>query len=57
MNNLTANLRNEALRRGLALPAEDDVFQLLLAEACSQCCQDHSGGNGTCPPPKWQLAE
>jgi hypothetical protein len=24
-----------------------------LAEACEHCCQDHSGGNGTCPPPKF----
>lgn len=27
-----------------------DLFHLLLA-ACSQCCQDHTGGNKTCPPP------
>jgi hypothetical protein len=42
-------LKAESERKGVRIP-QDDVFALLGAEACTQCCQDSGGGNKQCPP-------
>jgi hypothetical protein len=57
MQSISEVLKREIERREVAVPTDDQVFELLNNEACSQCCEEHSGGNGTCPPPKWELAE
>jgi hypothetical protein len=48
-------LRNRMENEGITIDASR-VFDLLAAEACSQCCTQSDGGNGSCPPPK-KLAE
>jgi hypothetical protein len=48
-------LRDEMSKRGIAIEM-GQVFDLLEAVACEQCCTQSSGGNGSCPPPK-KLAE
>ena len=55
MNGMIDELKREVTSRGLE-PAGEEVSQLLLHEACEQCCSGHSGGNGDCPPPKTELA-
>jgi hypothetical protein len=49
MGDVTAVLREEINRRGVVV--DGGVFDLLLAAACSECCDANRGGNGTCPPP------
>jgi hypothetical protein len=48
-------LRTRIESRRMTLDASD-LFALLAAEACSQCCTNSDGGNGSCPPPK-KIAE
>jgi hypothetical protein len=43
-------LRLGRLAREENLQLADGLFELLAA-ACENCCQEHTGGNKTCPPP------
>jgi hypothetical protein len=42
----------DKLNRHEIIIDKDEVFDLLDAVACEQCCTKSSGGNGSCPPPK-----
>ncbi|MEO1083480.1 MAG: hypothetical protein AAFY88_04500 [Acidobacteriota bacterium] len=42
---LTEMLRNKAKTEGLAGQAEEEVFNLVAAEQCQQCCLLGSGGS------------
>lgn len=52
MNEMIARLKREVQKSGRNAARADEVFELLLSTACEQCCSDHGGGNGSCPPPK-----
>ena len=49
MEQLVASLKAASETRGVRV-AQEDVFELLEAEACTQCCQESGGGNRQCPP-------
>jgi hypothetical protein len=49
MEPLVAVLKAESEKRGVRI-AQEDVFELLEAEACTQCCEVSGGGNKQCPP-------
>ena len=49
LERLVAVLREESRKRGVKL-VQDDVFALLAAESCTQCCKESNGGNKECPP-------
>jgi hypothetical protein len=49
MEPLVAVLKAESEKRGVRV-AQSDMFELLAAESCTQCCQDSGGGNRQCPP-------
>lgn len=53
MTELITTLKQAALRRGVDKSSAGELYDLLSA-ACEHCCEQHSGGNGTCPPPKWE---
>jgi hypothetical protein len=49
MERIVAVLREVSRKRDVKL-IQDDMFRLLAAESCTQCCKDSNGGNKECPP-------
>lgn len=49
MERLVDELREASQRRDVRIE-QSDVFAMLEAESCTQCCKESGGGNKECPP-------